>query len=119
MPCGLYSMVYGSIELTVNLLHVCDELENLVRVTNLVVVPRNYLNELVCEIYTSVCVEDRSQSAAEEIRRNYSVLCVAEYTLELALRSLLHSSADLLLSSSVLEVNCEVNYRNVESRNTH
>ena len=68
MPCGLYSMVYGSIELTVNLLHVCDELENLVRVTNLVVVPRNYLNELVCEIYTSISIEDRCASVIKEVR---------------------------------------------------
>ena len=46
------------VELTVNFLHVCDELENLVRVTDLVVVPRNNLNESVGQSDTSLSVED-------------------------------------------------------------
>ena len=53
--------------LTVNLLHVGDELEHLVRVTDLVVVPRDNLNESVSQVNTCVCVEDRSVSVAQEV----------------------------------------------------
>ena len=45
-------------QLTVNLLHVSDELEHLVRVTDLVVVPRNNLNESVGQSDTGLSVED-------------------------------------------------------------
>ena len=67
------------------LLHDLDQVNNLVRVTDLVVIPRNNLYEVVCEVYTCVSVEDRSQWAAKEVRRNNSILCVSEYTLQLAL----------------------------------
>ena len=44
--------------LAVNLLHVSDEFENLVRVTDLIVIPRNNLNEGVGQSDTSLSVED-------------------------------------------------------------
>ena len=45
-------------ELTVNLLHVSNEIENLVGVSNLVVIPRYNLYESICECDTSLCIED-------------------------------------------------------------
>jgi hypothetical protein len=47
-----------SIGLAVVLLHDLDEVNHLVRVANLIVIPRHNLHELVCEINTSVGVED-------------------------------------------------------------
>lgn len=44
--------------LSVNRCHVSDKIENLVRVTNLIVVPRNNLNESICQSDTCFCVED-------------------------------------------------------------
>ena len=54
-------------ELAVNLGHVSDEFEHLVRVTDFVVVPRYNLNEGVGESDTSLSVEDRGTSVTEEV----------------------------------------------------
>ncbi|EJX01618.1 glyceraldehyde-3-phosphate dehydrogenase [gut metagenome] len=96
-----------------------DEIEYLVRVTNFIVIPRYNLNECICQSDTSLSIEDRSVSIAEEVRRNYSVFSVTENTSEFAFRSFLHCSADFCVSSRLSEVNCQVNYRYVQSRNTH
>ena len=96
--------------LTVNLLHVCDELENLVRVTDLVVIPRYNLYECIGKSDTSLGVEDRSTSITEEVRRYYSVLCVTQNTLQFTFRSLLHCSANLCVCSGLSEVYSQVNY---------
>lgn len=53
--------------LTVNLLHVGDELEHLVRVTDLVVIPANNLNEGRSQLDTGLSVEDRSAGITEEV----------------------------------------------------
>ena len=53
--------------LTVNFLHVSDKFENLVRVTDFVIVPRDNLNECVCQVNTCVSIEDRSKLATEEV----------------------------------------------------
>ena len=47
-----------------------DEVEHLVGVADLIVIPRDYLDELVGQINTGVSVEDRSQRAAEEVQRS-------------------------------------------------
>ena len=47
-----------NLRLAVVLLHDLDEVDNLVAVANLVIVPRNNFDELVGEIYTSVGVKD-------------------------------------------------------------
>ena len=44
--------------LAVVLLHHLDQVDNLVAVANLVVIPRNHLHELVGQVYTSVGIED-------------------------------------------------------------
>ena len=72
-------------QLTVNLLHVSDELEHLVRVTDLVVIPRYNPYECIGKSDTSLGVEDRSTSITEEVRRYYRVLSVTQNTLQLAL----------------------------------
>ena len=105
--------------LTVNLLHVSDELEHLVRVTDLVVIPRYNLYECIGKSDTSLSVEDRSASVTKEVRRNHCILSVTQNTLQFALRSFLHSCANLSICSRLSEVYSQVDNRNVESRNTH
>ena len=56
---AVYLIIFGNFNsLSVVLLHDLDEVDNLVRVTNLIVVPRNNLNELVSQVNTCVSVED-------------------------------------------------------------
>ena len=54
-------------ELAVNLGHVSDEFEHLVRVPDFVVVPRYNLSGGVGESDTSLSVEDRGTSVTEEV----------------------------------------------------
>ena len=96
-----------------------DEVENFVRVTDLVVVPRNNLNEGRSQLDTGFSVEDRSEGAAEEVRRNDSVFGVTEDAFEFAFRSFFHSVADFGVGSGFSEVNGEVNNRNVEGGDAH
>ena len=103
-----YSFVH--VRLCVNLSHVSDELEHLVGVADLIVVPRDNLHESVSEIDSGVGVEDGSESASEEVRRNDSVFCVSENTLQFTFSSLLHSGADVSLSSWLSEIGCEVHH---------
>ena len=54
-------------ELSVNLSHMSDKVENLVRVTNLVVIPRYNLNECIGKSDTCLRVEDRCTSVTKEV----------------------------------------------------
>jgi len=63
---GTYALVRGGL-LAVYLLHAGDEVEHLVRVADLVVIPANNLNEGRGELDTSLGVEDRSAGVAEEV----------------------------------------------------
>ncbi len=63
---GTYALVRGGL-LAVYLLHAGDEVEHLVRVADLVVIPAYNLNEGRGELDTSLCVEDRSAGVAEEV----------------------------------------------------
>ena len=66
----------------VHLGHVSDQIKHLVRVADLVVVPRNHLHELIGQVDAGVSVEDRGQCAAEEVGRNDRVLRLSEDTLQ-------------------------------------
>ena len=55
------------LKLAVVLLYYLDQINNLVAVTNFVVVPRNNLYEVVCKINTGIGIEDRGQGAAKEV----------------------------------------------------
>ena len=70
--------------LSVHFSHVSDEVEHLVGVSDLIVVPRNDLHELIGEVNTGDGVEDRGQGAAEEVGRYDSVFGLAEDALEFA-----------------------------------
>ena len=60
------------------MLHVGDEVENLVRVTDLIVIPRHNLNEGRGQLDTGLCVEDRCAYIAKEVRRNNCIFGVTE-----------------------------------------
>ena len=94
-----------------------SHLENLVGVTPLVVVPSANLYECAIELDTCLLIEDGGVSVVAEVCGNDSLVGVTENTVELALRSLFHCSANLLVCASVLELYSEVNERHVRSRN--
>ena len=85
-----------------------SHLENLVRIAPLVIVPGADLDEGGIELDAGLDVEDRRAGVAAEVGRNDSLVGVTENALELALGSLLHSGADILVGSFLLELDGEV-----------
>ena len=96
-----------------------DELEHLVGVTHLVVVPGNDLDEGIGQRDAGLGVEDGGAGIAQEVAGNDILVGVAEDTLQLAFGSLLHSGADLFVGSGLLEVDSQVNDGDVKRGNTH
>ncbi len=96
-----------------------DEVENLVAVAPLVVVPCDNLEEGVGEGDTGACVEDAGAGVGDEICGNNGILCVAQNALQLALGGSLHGGADLVILGGLFKVYGQVNNGNVQSGNTH
>jgi len=97
---------------------VLDEVNNLVGVTPLVVVPSANLYESIGKSDTGLSVEDGGAGIGVEVGRNYSVLGVTKDTLKGALGSSLHGLADLSIGSGLSEVAGEVNDGYVRGGNT-
>ena len=99
--------------------HVGDEVEHLVGVADLVVVPADNLHELVGQVHAGVGVEDAGQGASQEVGAYHGVLGVAEHTLELALAGGLHGGADLLLGGRFFQVHRQVDHADVDGGYAH
>jgi hypothetical protein len=63
----------------IDLSNVCKEVENTARVTPLVVVPRDELDEVLVEGDTGLCVEDGGVGVAVHVRGDDLVLSVCKY----------------------------------------
>ena len=103
----------------VNRVHVLDQLQNLVGVADLVVVPGNDLHEGVGQRDASLGVEDGGVGVAQEVGGNHVLVGVAQNALQLALGGLLHGGADLLVLGGLLQVDGQVNNGHVQGGNTH
>ena len=62
-----------------------DQVKNFVRVADFVVIPRYNFNECISQSNTSFCIEDRSTSVTQEVRRNNCIFSVTQDTLQFAL----------------------------------
>lgn len=95
-----------------------QEVADAPRVTPLIVVPGNQLDEVLVQLDTSFGVEDGRCRVADEIGGDDILVSVFENTLVLALGSSLDDVLDLLVSSLLLEANDEVNDGDIDGRNT-
>ena len=80
-----------------------DEVEHLVGVADLVVVPAHDLDERIRQGDTGLGVEDGRARIAEEVGGNDLLVGVAEDALELALAGLLHGRADLIVGGGLFQ----------------
>jgi len=94
------------------------KVNNTVAVTPLVIVPGNELDEGLVKSDTSLGIEDRGLALTAEIRGYNELVSVAEDALEFTLRSLLDSSADLVIGGLLLELAGQIDDRDIESGNT-
>ncbi len=109
----------GSVESAVDLLHMSDEVKHLVGVADLIVIPGNDLHECVGKSDSGLRVEDGCVRIPEEVGGDDCILSIAEDSLELALGSLLHSCADLVILRRLSEVDSEIDDGDIKSRNPH
>ena len=103
----------------VYLVHVLDEVENLVGITPLVIVPGDNLNEGVGEGDTCARVEDAGAGIGEEVGGNNGILGVAQNALQLAFGGGLHSGANFIVLCGLLQVYGQVDNGNVKGGNSH
>ena len=96
-----------------------DQLQNLVGVADLVVVPGNDLHEGVGQGDAGVGIEDGGAGVAQEVGGHDGLVGVTQNALQLALGGGLHSGADLLVLGGLGQVDGQVNNGNVQSGNTH
>ena len=105
--------------LVVNSGHVTDQLHHLVGVAALVVVPGNNLHKGVGQSDTGLLVEDGGAGIAQEVRGNNFLIGVTQNALQLALGSVLHGLADILIGGGFSQLDGQVHNGNVQSGNTH
>jgi hypothetical protein len=103
----------------IDLGNVGQEVEDTAGVTPLVVVPGDQLDEVVVEGDTGLGIEDGGVGVAVKVRGDNVVLSVGQDTLEVTLRGLLDDLLDLVVRSTLLEADSQIDNGDVGGRDTH
>ena len=96
-----------------------NQIQHFVRITPLVIVPRNQLHEVARKRDTRRCIEDGRMSVAEDVAGNDSVFRIGHNAFQFAFAGFLDSRANLIIGRFFLKSASEVNNRAVKRRNTH
>ena len=96
-----------------------DQLQHLVGVANLIVVPRHNLHEGVGQGDAGVSIEDGSTGVTQKVRGHDGLVGVAQDALQLALRGGLHGSADLLVLGGLGQVDGQVHHGDIQGGHAH
>ena len=96
-----------------------DELQNLVGVTPLVVVPGHDLDEGIGQGDAGLGVEDGGAGVAQEVGGDHVLVGVAQDALQLALRGLLHGGADLIVLGGLVQVDGQVDHGDIQGGHAH
>lgn len=89
-------------------LHVLDQVDDTVGVTELVVVPGNELNELVVKGDTGLGVEHRRVSVAKEVGGDNLLIGVAENALQWTVGSLLNLGLNLIVAGALAQTDSQI-----------
>ena len=94
-----------------------NEVKNLVGITPFIVVPAYNFNKSRSQLNTGFGIKDRCTGIAQEVGRNNIIISVTQNSLQFTFGSHIPRSANFFKSSGFLEVDGQVNDRNVQSRN--
>jgi len=97
---------------------VLHEVNNTARVTPLVIVPGNKLDERRVEHDTGTGIEDGGTRVRLEISGDKGLVAVSENSLHLSLRLGLDNGADLFVGGFLSKLACQVNNGDIDGRNT-
>lgn len=116
----MYTKVFffGNLQSTIDLGSVADQVDNTGGVTVLIVIPRDELDKVGVERDTSLGIKDGRAAVTQEIGGDNFILSVAENALKLVLRGSLDSFLDLIVRSTLLNANSQVNNRDIGVRDT-
>jgi len=103
---------------TILLGNVHQEVANTPRVTPLIVVPRDQLDEVLVQLDTGLGIEDGRSRVANEIGRDDLLISVLDDVLVSALRSCFDDSLDFIIGSLLLEADDEVDDGDIEGGDT-
>lgn len=95
-----------------------EEIDDTARVTPLVIVPGDELQEVLVQLDTGVGIEDGGVGVAGEIGGDDGVFGVAEDTLELTLGGLLDGSLDLFVGRGLLDADDEIDDGDIDGGDT-
>ena len=97
-----------------------DEVNELIGITPLIIIPSNELYEMIVEHNARVCIEDGSSLIMIEIGGNNCILGVADDAGEFfALACRLHCCLDLIIGGGLFKYAGEVNNGNIYGGHTH
>jgi len=103
---------------TILLGNVDQEVADAPRVTPLIVVPRDQLDEVLVQLDTGLGIEDGGSSVTNEIGGDDIFISVLDDTLVLFLGSSLDDSLDLIVGSLLLEADDKINDGDIDGRDT-
>lgn len=95
-----------------------QEIADTPRVTPLIVIPGNELDEVLVQGDASLGIEDGGSSVADEVGRDDILIGVLENALVIALRSSLDCSLDFIVGGLLFETHDEIDDGDVDSGNT-
>ena len=103
---------------TILLGNVDQEIADAPRVTPLVVVPGDQLDEVLVQLDTGLGIEDGGSLVTNEIGGDDIIISVLDDTLVLLLGSSLDGSLDLIVGSLLLEADDKINDGDIDGRDT-
>ena len=102
---------------SVYLSHMHNEVYYLVGITPFIVIPCNQLYEVGVQGNTCSCIENAGSGIGDKVG-GYNCISVYPMTLHPFSGSLLYSFLDFIIGCSLFQTAGQVNYRNVDGRNT-
>ena len=103
---------------TILLGNVDQEIADALRVTPLVVVPGDQLDEVLVQLDTGLGIEDGGSTVANEIGGDDILISVLDDILVLLLGSSFDGSLDLIVGSLLLEADDKIDDGDIEGRDT-
>jgi len=117
-PALAVARAAGTSGFPINSLHVADQVDDTTGVTKLIVVPRHKLDKGVVELDPGLGVKDRAPLIAEQVGRHKIFVAVAHDPLHWTFSGSFDSFTDGGIVSLLLQLDSEVNDRDVRSGNT-
>lgn len=111
-----YPIIY---ELAIDLGHVSHKVEHTIGVADFVVIPADYLDEVVADGDTCLLVEDAAVGVTEEVAADNIVFGIGQDVSQFTFRGTLHLGTNLFVRCRLFQIDGEVHDGNVKRGHAH